>query len=210
MKKADNQWNRRRFLQAVAGGGATLAFGPKAFGAAEKGDGAEPIRVGLIGAGEQGRLLMTEVARWIPGARFQAVCDIWPLNRIRVARWLRHYKHGSNEYEDYREMLDKEKGLQAVLVATPDCWHAEHTVACLNAGLHVYCETEMSNTLAGARRMVEAARRSGKLLQIGRQRRSNPVYNFCRERLLGEAKLLGRITAIDGQWNRSVDKPNEF
>jgi len=110
-------------------------------------------------------------------------------------------------YEDYREMLDKEKGLNAVIVATPDCWHAEHAIACLNAGLHVYCEKEMSNTLEGARKMVETARKTGKLLQIGHQRRSNPIYNFCREKLLGEAKLLGRITAVNGQWNRSVQEP---
>ena len=120
---------------------------------------------------------------------------------------MRAYKQGGNAYEDYREMLDKEKGLHAVIVATPDCWHAEHTVACLKAGLHVYCEKEMSNTLAGARQMVEAARKTGKLLQIGHQRRSSPIYNFCREKLLGEAKLLGRVTAINGQWNRSVQEP---
>jgi predicted dehydrogenase len=104
-------------------------------------------------------------------------------------------------------MLDKEKDLHAVIVASPDCWHADHTVACLNAGLHVYCEKEMSNTLAGARRMVEAARRTGKLLQIGHQRRSNPRYIFCHDKLLGEAKLLGQITAVNGQWNRSVQTP---
>ena len=94
-----------------------------------------------------------------------------------------------------------------MIVATPDCWHAEHAVACLNAGLHVYCEKEMSNTLEGARKMVETARQTGKLLQIGHQRRSSPIYTFCRQKLLGEAKLLGQITAINGQWNRSVQEP---
>ncbi len=200
------QLDRRGFLKSAAGAGTMLAFGPAVFGDLRAADNKDTINVALIGAGEQGKVLM-EAARRIPGVRFQAVCDIWPYNCRWVARRLRTYKHGSSAYEDYREMLDKEKGLQAVLVATPDCWHADHTVACLNAGLHVYCEKEMSNTLAGARKMVEAARRTGKLLQIGHQRRSSPIYNFCKEKLLGEAKLLGRMTAVDGQWNRSVHEP---
>jgi predicted dehydrogenase len=61
----------------------------------------------------------------------------------------------------------------------------------------------MSNTLDGARRMVVAVRESGKLLQIGHQRRSNPRYIYCYEKIIKEAKLLGRITTINGQWNRS-------
>jgi len=63
---------------------------------------------------------------------------------------------------------------------------------------------EMSNTLEGARRMVEAQRRTGKLLQIGHQRRSNPRYLHCYEKLIREAQLLGRITSVNGQWNRSA------
>ena len=100
-------------------------------------------------------------------------------------------------------MLDKEKDLDAVIIATPDFWHAEHTVDCLKAGLHVYCEKEMSNTLEGARRMAQAAKKTGKLLQIGHQRRSNPRYIFCCENLVKGAKVLGQITAVNGQWNRS-------
>jgi predicted dehydrogenase len=200
------QLDRRGFLKSAAGAGAALAFGPAVFSNLHAAEGKETINIALIGAGEQGKVLM-EAARRIPGVRFQAVSDIWPYNRKWVAGRLRAYKQASNAYEDYREMLDKEKGLNAVIVATPDCWHAEHTVACLNAGLHVYCEKEMSNTLDGARKMVEAARKTGKLLQIGHQRRSNPIYNFCREKLLGEAKLLGRMTAVNGQWNRSVQEP---
>jgi predicted dehydrogenase len=62
----------------------------------------------------------------------------------------------------------------------------------------------MSNTLEGARSMVLAARETGKLLQIGHQRRSNPRYIHCYEKLLTEAKLLGRIVTAYGQWNRGV------
>ena len=62
----------------------------------------------------------------------------------------------------------------------------------------------MSNTLEGARSMVLAARETGKLLQIGHQRRSNPRYLHCYDKLLSEAKLLGRIVTVNGQWNRAV------
>ena len=101
-------------------------------------------------------------------------------------------------------MLDNEKGrLDAVIVATPDFWHATHAIACLKAGLHVYCEKEMATNLEDARRIVLAARGSGKLLQVGHQRRSNPRYLYCYRKLLQEAALLGRITTVNGQWNRS-------
>jgi predicted dehydrogenase len=115
--------------------------------------------------------------------------------------------HPARPYVDYEAMLAEEKDLDAVLIATPDFWHARQTVACLNAGLHVYCEKEMSNTLEGARQMVEAARRTDKLLQIGHQRRSNPRYIFCHDRLLKEMEFLGQIVAVNGQWNRTAHAP---
>ena len=96
-----------------------------------------------------------------------------------------------NVYEDFSDMLAKEPQLDAVIVATPDWMHAEHTNACLEAGKHVYCEKEMSNTLAGAASMVRTARETGKLLQIGHQRRSNPRY-WHALRLIEKDKVLGR------------------
>jgi predicted dehydrogenase len=147
----------------------------------------------------------------IPDIRFKVVCDIWTAyNQRRVSRMLKKFGHEHNTYVDYQEMLAAEKDLDAVLIATPDFWHAEHTVGCLKAGLHVYCEKEMSNTLEGARRMVDAAKETGKLLQIGHQRRSNPRYIYCFEKLIKEAKLLGQITTINGQWNRSKSACEEL
>jgi predicted dehydrogenase len=171
--------------------------------AAAAGD-VQEVNVALLGAGAQGQVLTDAMIR-IPGLRFRAVCDIWTeYNQKRVVNTLRRYKHEVNGYADYREMLDKEKEIDAVIIATPDFWHAQHTIDCLEAGKHVYCEKEMSNTLEGARSMVAAARKSGKLLQIGHQRRSNPRYLHCYDKLLSEAKLLGRIVTVNGQWNRAV------
>jgi predicted dehydrogenase len=166
------------------------------------------INVALLGGGDQGEVLLNSMLK-IPGLRFRAICDIWAeYNQKKLVNRLKKFNFEPNGYEDYREMLDKEKELDAVVIATPDFWHARHAIDCLRAGKHVYCEKEMSNTLEGARSMVLAARETGKFLQIGHQRRSNPRYLHCYEKLLGEAKLLGRVVTAQGQWNRSVKPDN--
>lgn len=206
---------RRTFLRYAAATGAGLLLAPHGADAgpdeqvtAQGGGPSDELQVALIGAGAQGQVLMNACLK-IPGIRFRAVVDIWEAYNLRRAhRMLQKFGHMANAYIDHREMLAKEKGLDAVLIATPDHWHADQTVDCLRAGLHVYCEKEMSNTLEGARRMVLAARQTGKLLQIGHQRRSNPRYLHAYRKLIREAKLLGRMTAINGQWNRSVQPDN--
>jgi predicted dehydrogenase len=196
--------SRRDFLvstAAAAGAGVLLPRAVRAEG--PRGQGGE-INVAIIGAGTQGREVLMVNTLKIPGVRFKAVCDIWPYHQKYASRMLARYGHPVNVYADYREMLAKEKDLHAALVATPEWMHAEHTIACLRAGLHVYCEKEMSNDLGRARAMVEAARETGRLLQIGHQRRSNPRYLHAREKLIAEARLFGRITHVYGQWNRAV------
>ncbi len=206
-QKIKKRIDRRSFLHSAAAAGAGLAFSPMVMGQIDNSKKPDDINVALLGAGTQGYVLMN-VCLKIPGIRFKAVCDIWrAYNQKRASGLLRKYHHEHNTYVDYEEMLDKEEDLDAVIIATPDFWHADHTVACLKAGLHVYCEKEMSNTLEGARRMVQVANQTGKLLQIGHQRRSNPRYIFCYEKLLKETKLLGQITAVNGQWNRAVAPP---
>jgi len=194
--------------------GAGLIFSPMV-AAAETASTTAPaksddINVAIIGTGDQGRILLESAVK-IKGVRFKAVCDIWTaFNQKNQAGFLKAYKQEVNAYVDYKEMLDKEKDLQAVIIATPDFVHSEQTVACLKKGLHVYCEKEMSNTLEGAKQMVLAAKETGKLLQIGHQRRSNPRYKLCYEKLLKEAKILGRITTVNGQWNRGVQTDRSF
>lgn len=200
--------NRRNFLRSSAAAGAGMMISPGLFAAQTRPRSKDPIHVGLIGAGAQGQVLMDAVIKISKESPvfIRAVCDIWEPHRTRVARTLNAYKalgHRGNAYVDYQEMLDKETDLDAVIVATPDFWHAEHTIACLKKGLHVYCEKEMSNTIEGARQMVIAARQSGRLLQIGHQRRSNPRYLFSYRYIINGTRLLGQITAINGQWNRS-------
>ena len=89
-------------------------------------------------------------------------------------------------------MLAEEKNLDAVLIATPDFWHARHTVACLEAGLHVLCEKMMARDVEGLRRMLETGRRTGRLLEIGHQRHYNPVFLAAYEGII-KPGLLGEI-----------------
>lgn len=198
--------SRREFVQtaAVAGAGllaATPAWTQESPAPAAAGKESE-LTVAIIGVGSQGYSSLLNCSLKIPGIRFVAVCDIWPFWQRRAVKLLEKYDQKVNAYVDYQEMLDKEKHLDAVIVATPDFKHAEHTVACLKAGKHVYCEKEMSNTLEGAAQMVQAARETKKLLQIGHQRRSNPRYLHA-IKLIDNDKILGRITHCNGQWNRS-------
>ena len=67
------------------------------------------------------------------------------MQEVEDINTLKRFKHEPNAYEDYHEMLDKEKGLDAVIIATPDFWHAQHTIDCLKAGKHVHCEKDAAN-----------------------------------------------------------------
>ncbi len=202
--------NRRDFLKKSALlGAAGLTIGTGSTFAQTKGT-ANEIGVAIIGTGSQGQVLINSLKN-IPGLRFHALCDIWDYNLKKGMSALRSTGQARpNVYHDYQDMLDKEKNIDAVIVATPDFWHAPHTIACLKAGKHVYCEKMMSNTLEGAKSMVVAARESGKLLQIGHQRRSNPRYRFVLDQFLKKNQLCGRIVNVNGQWNRSLSKSQDI
>ena len=146
------EMNRRDFLRGMGAAGAGMMVFNQTSGlfAQNANPAATPansnINVALIGAGTQGRIL-AECIRKIPGVNFKAICDIWEYNRNYTAKRIKAYtKKSVNAYIDYKEMLEKEKDLDAVVIATPDCYHAEHTIACLKAGKHVYCENPTPST----------------------------------------------------------------
>lgn len=195
--------NRRNFMKGAAVASAFLprfnilhaddiTIGPKD----------DTINVAMIGFGAEGKVLAASLVR-IPGVRVRCVCDIWKFEQQRARAFFKGYGHDIKMYEDYRDMLAKEdKNIDAVVVATPDWMHCEHTSACLRAGKHVYCEKEMSNRLELAAEMCRVQQETGKLLQIGHQRRSNPRYRHCFEKVV--PNMLGRITTAYAQWNRSL------
>jgi len=196
--------SRREFITATAAAGVGLLLSEApAAEPAVKPPPSEQIHVALIGFGIQGQRLIDSLMQ-ITGIQLVAIADIWDYAREHGRKYLKANKIIVNAYETHEHMLAGEKDLQAVIVATPDVWHAPVTNACLQAGKHVYCEKMMSNTPEGARSMVQTMRATGKLLQIGHQRRSNPRYLFTLNHLIHEARLCGRLTAASAQWNRGV------
>lgn len=197
--------DRRQFLKtgALASGGILLA--PSIMKAQSSPNG--KINIAILGYGKQGEVLTTSMLE-IPNPPFHvvAVCDIWKNSIGKCRSALRTASPDLKWYFDYEELIaaKDELDLDAVIIATPDFWHARHTNACLEAGLHVYCEKMMSKTPDEARSMVRTARDTGMLLQIGHQRRSNPRYMHAYHNLTQRAKLMGRFTTANGQWNRSA------
>ncbi len=202
---------RRDFLRATAVGAGLMMTGqamaqdapapaPEMAPAPHNDDG---INVALIGSGGQGMVLLDSLAR-IKGVRITAFCDIWDYSLKRGVSISRKYGHVPTGYTDYRDLLDHEKDVQAVFIATPDFMHAEHAIACMNAGLHVYCEPPLAHSLRDAKRMIAEARSTGRIFQVGLQRRSNPRYLHAIQTLIRGRSVLGRITHGSAQWNRNA------
>ncbi len=203
--------SRRRFLQSGALAGAGLFFGaPSVLSSQARNAPSDEIKVGFIGCGAQQQVLFSAM-RNIPGIHYQAVCDIMQdrvggaFGRIRAT-----FGYSPNRYFDAEEMLNEETDLDAVIVATPDFWHARHTNWSLEAGRHVFCEKMMAHTIEDARSMVRTAESTGKLCQINHQRRSNPRYRFTMQELIRKNRICGDIQNINGQWNRSVSASQDI
>jgi predicted dehydrogenase len=191
--------SRRDFMVAGTAAGAGLVAAPSIVRSETLKN--DTVNIGMIGVGAQG-LVQLKACLKIPGVQFKAVCDIWDYSQRYASRYLKKYKHDVNVYTDYQEMLANEPDLDAVLIATPDWMHHTHANACMEAGKHVYCEKMMSNTVEAAASMVRTQRKTGKLLQIGHQRRSNPRYIHAHDKLIKEANVFGRLTHANAQWNR--------
>ncbi|HOB21165.1 MAG TPA: Gfo/Idh/MocA family oxidoreductase, partial [Candidatus Atribacteria bacterium] len=145
------------------------------------------VRVGIIGCGGIANGKHMPSLSKLKNVELVAFCDIIEERAVAAAK-----KFGvpdAGVYVDYRDLL-KDESIEVVHVCTPNKSHADITVAALEAGKHVMCEKPMAKTAADARRMVEAARRTGKKLTIGYQNRHRAdsiyLYNECREGTLGE------------------------
>ncbi|MGB0371651.1 MAG: Gfo/Idh/MocA family protein [Opitutales bacterium] len=198
--------DRREFLKKGSISAGLVMGAPAILNANNLRAPSDEIRVGFIGCGAQ-HVVLYDAMKNLKGLRFVAACDIMVQDRLTATRNRigKSFGYKINTYTDAEEMLRKEaKHMDAVFVATPDFWHAPHTIMALEAGCHVYCEKMMSDTLEGARSMVEAMDRTGKLCQIGHQRRSNPRYLYVLNELIRKRKLCGQIVNVNGQWNRSL------
>ncbi len=154
-------------------------------------------RVALVGVGRQGRVLLGEIAKF-PDVELIAICDN-DKSRLRAGK---RRARGAAAYASTDEMLAKEKGLDAIIVATPTHTHREVAEACLQAEHHVYCESPLEATEEDARALAAAARASNRKFQCGMQGRSNPVYTLARS--FFRAGAVGKTLALRAQWHKKT------
>ncbi|MCG8444049.1 MAG: Gfo/Idh/MocA family oxidoreductase [Caulobacterales bacterium] len=191
--------SRRRFLEAAAIAGAAAPWvGAAASRSLAATAGGEKARIGVIGVGVRGRALILHMQQ-LANTEIVAVCDDYEPHFER-AQLLTQGKAAA--FRDHRALLDME-GLDAVVIATPLHEHARRTIDALDAGLHVMCEKAMARTLDDCKAMVDAAARTGLILQIGHQRLFNVVYLNALER--ARAGEIGEINQIRAYWHRNND-----
>jgi predicted dehydrogenase len=195
--------DRRSFVRTGVYTGAAIHLATSKSAIAQETAEGKVLKVGIVGCGDQADRLINS-SKNIPGIQFVACADIWEYNRIRRARLIKSYWGSCNEYSELSEMLEKQKDLDCVIVASPDFEHAPMTRQALQAGKAVYCEKMMTNTIEAAKDMVRAQRETGGILQVGHQRHSNPRYINARDNVLRKENLLGQVTHCYGQWNRGI------
>ena len=199
---------RRNFLKALAGTPALAALGAAAALTGPVRGG--PVRLGFVGLGGEGRILLGQTDATF--AEVRALCDINPAQLAKADEVLaKAGKPAARHYEEWREMLQKED-IEAVVLAPPLWMHAEITSGCLAAGKHVLCEKMMAWDEEGCRQMQEAARKSGRLLEIGYQRFYNPVYQAAHDGIikaghLGDVYHARLVWHRNGNWRRQGEPP---
>src|SRR5436305_3561914 len=169
--------NRRTFLKAGSAGLALSAAGAHAGALQEK-----RLRVGLIGSGWYGKCDLFRLIQVAP-VEVVSLCDVDRKMLAEAAEMTagrQASKKTPRTYTDYREML-KEKDLDLVLIATPDHWHALPLIAAAQAGADIYVQKPIGVDVLECQAMVAAARKGGRVVQVGTQRRSTPHLFEARE-----------------------------
>ncbi|MFN8941638.1 MAG: Gfo/Idh/MocA family protein [Acidobacteriota bacterium] len=164
----------------------------------------ERVRTGLIGAGGRGRFLAGEFKEI--GFELPAVCDVYQPN---LEAGLKLASTGAVGHKDYRRLLD-DKSIDAVVVATPDHWHAKMVIDAVEAGKDVYVEKPLCHRIEEGYRMVEAVRRTRRVLQVGTQRRSSPL--FIEGKSIVDSGVLGEVRLVTSWWmnHQATLNPAQF
>jgi predicted dehydrogenase len=174
--------NRRSFHATAAGMGA-LAFAPNASAAPPS----QRVRLGFIGLGNRGDQVL-DAFLVHPDAEVVALCDVYePYLEAAKAKVGSH----ARTCRDFRELIDQ-KDVDAVVISTPDHWHALQFVAACQAGKDVYVEKPLSLTIAEGQRMVAVAQETGRVTQMGVQRRSSPLVKEMID--LIQQGAIGKVT----------------
>jgi predicted dehydrogenase len=183
--------HRRQFLQATASG-----LGLSALGAAQA-DLEKRRRVGLIGCGWYGKIDLLRLIQIAP-VEVVSLCDVDKVmlaqaGEIVASRQVS--KKTPRLFSDYRQMLG-EKDLDIVLIAPPDHWHALIMIEAVKSGVDVWVQKPISRDIVEGKAMLAAARKYGRVVQVGTQRRSTPHILEARDRFIREGKL-GKIGLVE-------------
>lgn len=185
--------NRRDFVRVGAAGACIAAVQVRAFAAAAE----VPLRVGLIGCGWYGKTDLFHLMQVAP-VEVVALCDV-DRHMAEAAAELVSQRQPSKKrppmFGDYRKLLAEHKP-EIALVGTPDHWHALPMIEACRAGADVYVQKPISHDVVEGQAMVAAARKYGRTVQVGLQRRSTPHLLEARDKFIRTGKL-GKVAYID-------------
>jgi predicted dehydrogenase len=195
-----NTWTRRDFTKTIGVAGAATALGTfRSIGANDR------IRLGFIGLGNRGDQVLDAFLKH-QDAQVVAICDLYQPYLDFAAN-----KIGGEpkQFNDYRKLLDQ-KDIDAVVVCTPDHWHARQTIHVCEAGKDVYVEKPLSLRVAEGRRMIQAVRKHNRVSQVGIHRRSIPYCRELAEFIRGGG--IGKVTVarafhIQNEWPKGIGNP---
>lgn len=198
-----NNFSRREFLgisAAAAGGtlaGKTILLTPEPLQAATQLVAAsDRVRFGMIGVGMQGSgLLATSIT--VPGVECAAAADLYDGRHVLAREIVRPDLPVTRRY---RELLAN-KDIDCIVAAVPDHWHRQVVIDAVSAGKDIYCEKPMSHTAADGVAMVDAAKKSGRVVQIGSQRVSSLICAKAKEMIA--QGMLGDLMLVEGWLGRN-------
>ncbi len=179
--------NRRDFVQTSAALGLSALTYSRVLGANEK------LNLGLIGSGGRGRSLISEATKQRQNC--VALCDVAPFRMEAVTAALKKLgmKHKPEYYADHRKLLEH-KGLDAVIIATPDHWHHDCLKSAMEANKDTYIEKPLSKSIEQGKSMVAMVRKTKCIVQVGNQRHSGEHWKRCREVI--QAKDFGDLVWV--------------
>lgn len=188
--------DRRTFITQTVGALAGLSLMPDLADLLPRLQQGVTVRVGLVGAGRQGRSILAELQK-IPQVEVTAICD-----RIESRFTLAKQRAANAQtFTDHRAMLDALPAITAVIVATPTHQHRAIVEDALAAGKHVYCESPVAATVEDCQAMAAAAAAAKTVCHAGFQGRSNPTYQRAQPLVRTELRDMVSMTA---QWHRKT------
>ena len=152
-------------------------------------------QMGLIGCGGRGVYVMNTFIK-TDQVEVKGVCDVWTERTDKA----KETATNATAFTDHRKMLDNLKTLDAVLIATPDHWHAGIAIDALNAGKDVYVEKPLTLKIEEGPPIVKAARVNNRICQVGMQQRSGKIYLQAKEEIIKPGKL-GKVTLARTWWH---------